>query len=118
MSLEKCVQCIRAVPGHERFLLGATAQEKQQQAKDGPIVVVSITKLRADAILISMLNIRIVTLPDFSFESIQAWTEKRLNNFTRNDYGKKNKHYVEYLEWVWCVTGARQINSRTRHRDV
>ncbi|EXJ73716.1 uncharacterized protein A1O5_03478 [Cladophialophora psammophila CBS 110553] len=105
VNLEKCIHRIRAIPGHERFLLGATAQELQQQAKNGPVAIVNVTQLRADAILVSKSGINLVPLPDFSFQSIQGWIDLGLTNFTRSDYGKKNKLYRAFLAWIWkaCV---------------
>jgi hypothetical protein len=72
-ELEDYIERIRRLPGLERFLLGASAQELQQQASDGPIIVVNVTDIRSDAIIIKQDQILSLELPKFPAEELRSW---------------------------------------------
>jgi len=49
---------IRKLPGFELFLLCPSESEMKSRAKDGPIVVFNVSKIRSDDFLIDTKNIR------------------------------------------------------------
>ncbi|KAL4747469.1 CHAT domain-containing protein [Aspergillus terricola var. indicus] len=63
-ELEKCLNAIRQLKGHENFLLETSVSDLTSQAIEGPIVVVNITDFGAHAIIIQENDIRSLPLPD------------------------------------------------------
>ena len=102
---EECIDRLRHLPGLERFLLGASASEIQQQASAEPIVMVNATVIRSDAIIIRLDQIQSMSLPLFSVQVLRSWKRKNLTDFTTKTFGKQNKKFCEFLSWVWesCV---------------
>ncbi|KAI9863865.1 MAG: hypothetical protein M1813_003517 [Trichoglossum hirsutum] len=110
-ELGGCVQDIRQLPGHERFLLGPTAEELRKSAVEGPIVVVNITDIRSDAIIISTSAIKAIRLPELTISHVEAWTRRDLSKYaSREEHGKNNKRYREVLSQLWlkCVKPVLQ----------
>lgn len=104
-QFENCVQRIRACPGLERFLLGPSIEELQQQARNGHIIIVNVTDIRSDAILLGVSDIDAIELPAFSAKTLRGWKEQKLTQFTTGSFGKKNKKYRNFLSFLWksCV---------------
>ena len=75
-DMNTCVQEIREIPGHERFLLGQTLSEMQACAAGGTIVVVNITESRSDAILIQPSLVRAINLSELSGSEAKSWLAK------------------------------------------
>ncbi|KAI0109669.1 CHAT domain-containing protein [Nemania sp. FL0031] len=85
IEINICIQEIRAVEGHGRFLLGQRVTEMQECAIGGTIIIVNITKIRSDAIL-AWLN--------------EKWRGPEVR---RSEKPQRNKKYLEYLAWLWDV---------------
>jgi CHAT domain-containing protein len=108
-ELDECIQSIRDLPEHQRFLLGPTQEELVSCASKGPIVVVNITDMRSDAIVVTASGVISVTLTGLTRTETVAWIQEDLSvlkqSDTPQDRGKKNKRYVEFLRWLWqkCV---------------
>ncbi|OQV09889.1 CHAT domain-containing protein [Cladophialophora immunda] len=104
-ELEECIDHIRHLPGYERFLLSASVKELQQQAAAGPIIFVNVNDIRSDAIIITSDRIQLLPLPAFSAKVLRSWKRDRLTEFSRSDFGKKNKKHRIFLSWLWdaCV---------------
>ena len=105
-ELATCINEIRDIPGHERFLLGQTTAAMQECAAGGSIVVVNITEFWSDAILVSPTAIKTISLPELSSADAKAWLGKEWSG--GKDRGKKNKEYLQYLKWLW-ESGVKQI---------
>jgi tetratricopeptide (TPR) repeat protein len=110
-EFEDCIQNIRQLSGFERFLLGPTLEEMKQSAKEGPIVFVNITRIRSDAIIVSRNEIRSITLQDSTEAEAKKWIQEDLTRYRREDFGRNNKRYREFLFWLWiaCVKPVLHI---------
>ncbi len=105
-ELTACIGEIRDVPGLEHFLRGQTTAAMQECAVGGSIVIVNITEFWSDAILVSPTAIKTMSLPELSSADAKVWLGKEWSG--RRDRGKKNKEYLQYLEWLW-KSGVEQI---------
>jgi hypothetical protein len=108
-QLEACILEIRAIAGHERFLLGQTIDEMQRCAVGGTIVIINITELRSDAILVSPSAIKANNLPNLKASEAKVWLGKQWKG-RRHEKTQKNEEYLEYLSWLWevCVKNIVQ----------
>ncbi|WZH47126.1 CHAT domain-containing protein [Fusarium acuminatum] len=104
-ELDTCLKDIRALPGHERFLLGQTVAEMQECATEGSIVVVNVTAFRSDAILVSSHTITTLTLSEMLASDAEAWLCKKWASKRKFEQKGKNDEFLEYLSWLWqaCV---------------
>ncbi|EWZ86328.1 hypothetical protein FOWG_09905 [Fusarium oxysporum f. sp. lycopersici MN25] len=102
-ELATCLKKIRALPSHERFLLGQTISEMQESAVDGSIVVVNVTNFRSDAILISAHTITSITLSEMLVCDVKAWLSKNWTSNKKSEQRGKNDKFLEYLSWLWNV---------------
>ncbi|KAG7424334.1 hypothetical protein Forpi1262_v014530 [Fusarium oxysporum f. sp. raphani] len=103
-ALNACIDEIRTIQGHERFLLSQTTAEMQECAAGGTIVVVNITEYRSDAILILPTIIDAINLPDLLASDVETWLDKDWT-YQRPERAVKNRDYSRYLAWLWksCV---------------
>jgi CHAT domain-containing protein len=103
-DLDACIEQIRTLPVHERFLLGQTTAEIRECAAGGSIVVVNITEFRNDAIIIMPTVVKAVSLSKLSVSDAKAWLSKDWTG-RRADRAVKNRNYLAYLAWLWesCV---------------
>jgi hypothetical protein len=99
-----CIEQIRSLPGHERFLLGQRIAEMQECAAGGSIVVVNITEIRSDAIIITPAVIKAINLSNLSTSEAKIWLSKDWRG-RRAERAVKNRDYLAYLAWLWksCV---------------
>lgn len=104
---EACIDQIRGLSVHERFLLGPTILEMQALAVDGSIIVVNITEFRSDAIIVSSTGIRTVNLPSQTAIEARGWISREWST-KPEELGEMNKEYRKYLAWLWN-TCVRQI---------
>jgi TPR repeat protein len=77
-KLEEMIQTIRTLSGFDRFLLAPSEDELKSAAKDGPIVVINISKYRCDALIIENSRLRSLELPRLHFRNIQDHTLESL----------------------------------------
>ena len=104
-QLEECVRDIQQLPGFSHFHKVLTAQQMQSCSTAGSIVVVNLTDLRSDAIIITADALKVLPLPGLSANQAKDWISKDLTTTSRNDRGKNNKAYFQFLSWLWheCV---------------
>jgi hypothetical protein len=76
-AFESCVQEIRNIPGHERFLLGLTPDEMRAYAAKGPIVIINMTDLGCHAIVVSSSEITTLELPQLLPSEARRWLNKQ-----------------------------------------
>jgi tetratricopeptide (TPR) repeat protein len=72
-ELDACLKDIRAIPGHERFLLGNTIAQMQEDMRDGCVVFVNISTIRNDAVVMSQDSLQAVPLSNMSVADAQRW---------------------------------------------
>ena len=110
-EMEECIERIRRYPGLERYLLGASAQELQQHAATGSIIIVNVTDIRSDAIIVAKHQIRSLELPTFSAKRLQSWKRQKWTEFSSGTFRKKNKKYRDFLSWMWISCVQIVVNS-------
>ncbi|EHA23888.1 hypothetical protein ASPNIDRAFT_129820, partial [Aspergillus niger ATCC 1015] len=113
-KFNECIDAIRLLPGHDRFLLGPTIENMKSGAKGGLIVIVIISSLRSDAIIISEEAIDSIELPGLSYSETAEWLEKDLEGRPKNraDRKMRNEQYSDLLHWLW-VSGVKPILDHT-----
>jgi hypothetical protein len=114
-EMEECIAEIRrTVPGQERFLMGSTVVELKAHAAEGPIVVVNVTEMGADAIVFSHSQVKHLPLPGLSPSTAPQSIRRKFSRYAsfRNadrwrDIGGEDKLDGEpdELSWLWtnCV---------------
>jgi tetratricopeptide (TPR) repeat protein len=111
-SLEHCQEDIRRnVPDHDRFLLPPSAEHLKTKAKDGPIIVVNVTKISSDAIIVREFEpLEHVPLPKLDISDTRMLHQFGLTRgATRAGHrpGKRlrNHKFLEFLSRLWsnCV---------------
>ncbi|PNP86447.1 hypothetical protein FNYG_00149 [Fusarium nygamai] len=87
-ELEELILEIRKLPGFEDLWTAPTEAEMFDTAKDGPIVVINVSRARCDALLIEKHQMRSLALPNITNDLYQ---------FARaGDFGSS-----KVLEWLW-----------------
>ena len=64
---------IRSLPGFQRFQLPPMAVELKQNAATGPIVVFNATRIRTDAIIVTVDGIESIPVSGLSIEQLCKW---------------------------------------------
>ena len=115
-DIEKCLQQIRQLNGHEKFLRALGVDELKACADEGPIVVVNFTDISSDAILVSASEVRrlqlpgmLMTAPEFVCRDMRRFGSfKRDLGLARDMESEVENHtYAKesFLTWLWrtCV---------------
>ena len=72
-ELEACLEDIRAIPGHERFLLGQTVGEMQEGMSESYVVIVNISTIGSYAIVITQNSLQAISVPELSVVDARRW---------------------------------------------
>lgn len=112
-DIEECLLRIRQQPHYERFLLGSSIEELKSHAAEGPIVVVNITDIGADAIILSQKRIQSLSLPELSRQKAPKFIREDFDRFALSRSGgcrvvpKESEAHrkPDNLQWLWsnCV---------------
>jgi tetratricopeptide (TPR) repeat protein len=101
---------IRNIPGWELFQLPMTEQGFMDLASNGPVIVVNATKIRCDAIVVTINGIHLVELHDMKYEDLERSTTmfSELGNEARRNVKVKVKKLPDSpasdaLLWLWNV---------------
>jgi hypothetical protein len=105
-----CADKIRQLSGYERFQMSQEINELKWQATEGPILVVNVSDIRADAIIITPSEIRALHLPEkFLKEAPQfsALTSTHMVAVTDNRKATvvEEEPIGDIYSWLWtnCV---------------
>lgn len=101
-DLEKTTEGIRALPGFERFHLPPTSEEIIEMAAYGPIIVVTSSDLRTDAIIVTRTAIKSISLTPLGPLVLEQM--KSIANAVRGPrptYTDRNCKMSEILGWLW-----------------
>jgi hypothetical protein len=81
--------------GYEGFWRPTSSDELKDIAQEGIIVAANVSDIRSDAILVTMLSIRALSLPHLRSTDVETWAKRGLTDVrasdTPEDRGKKNK---------------------------
>lgn len=75
-ELEALIQDIRAITSHDRFLLGQTVAQMQEEICEGCIVIVNVSTIRSDALVMTQDTLQAISLPGFErgrCKALAAW---------------------------------------------
>ncbi|CEI67584.1 hypothetical protein FVEN_g5675 [Fusarium venenatum] len=93
-EFDEVIEQIRAEDGFHDFLQPPSAETLMAAAKSGPIVVVNLSRYRCDAILVECETVRLLGIPDLTFEKIPECA-RGLSSFKHNP--------GPALEWLWTT---------------
>ncbi|WP_073933893.1 CHAT domain-containing protein [Streptomyces sp. CB02400] len=104
---------IRALPGFQRFQLPPTAAELLATAAHGPVVVLTVSDLRSDALVLNPDGIDVVPLPGVTPDAVQRRLDTVLTYVDpgrpRPDHARRREERASFeatLGWLWDrVTG-------------
>lgn len=117
-KIEELLSQIRAVPGYDRFLLEPSIDELKHLATEGPIVVVNVTDISADAIILTHSRLKALPLPGLSSATAPLDLQRHFEQYAscrRGDYERDILDEMEeagivpslpdQLSWLWsnCV---------------
>ncbi|KAK4649732.1 uncharacterized protein QC761_0024380 [Podospora bellae-mahoneyi] len=74
--MDKVIDEIRSKPGFDQFLLPPSIDEALDAAKQGPIVVLNLSRLRSDALIIRSSGVDVLPLLGLSYEEVQMQSTK------------------------------------------
>jgi hypothetical protein len=106
---------IRRLPGLERFLLPPDGTDLRAAAEQGPVVVVNVSRLRCDALVVTLGEVRCVPLPELTWDRLRraAGAQLRLVAQLRRPGTPPQRTAAvdtlrEMLAWLWA-TVARPV---------
>jgi CHAT domain-containing protein len=102
-QLDTCLRDIRAIPGHERFLLGQTVAEMQEGMGEGHVAIVNISQIRSDAIVMTQQTLQAIPLSGLNMEEARRWLRTEWRQRKKTELRKKNQEFLEYLTWLWRI---------------
>jgi hypothetical protein len=77
-ELDRLIEEIRAVPGHERFLMLPTSADLRRAAAHGPIVLLNVHRIRSDALIVHPDRVTPVPLPAVTPAAVAEQTRRLL----------------------------------------
>lgn len=114
---------IRGLDGFERFLLPPSAEQMRREAKEGPIVLINIDRLRSDALVVTTKGIQLVPL-DVT-EGRLAHTARQFLTAvsvgvgeTRAERKEAAETVFDTLEWLWDSIAEPVLNAAGLTRPV
>ncbi|RNF88212.1 hypothetical protein EEJ42_41525 [Streptomyces botrytidirepellens] len=74
-DLEAVIEEIRALPHFTSFLLPPTLTELMAERRDGPVVLINVSRWRCDALALTPAGVRHIPLPDLGLQDVTAWVK-------------------------------------------
>jgi tetratricopeptide (TPR) repeat protein len=102
-ELEACLRDIRATLGHEKFLLGQTVAEMQEDMSEGYVAIVNISQIRSDAVVMTRNSLQAISLPELRVNDARRWLGTDWIVGRRSEQRQKNDMFLRYLAWLWHV---------------
>ncbi|OAP53733.1 hypothetical protein AYL99_12088 [Fonsecaea erecta] len=113
-EIEGCVQRIRKETTYKRFLLGPAIEELKKASDPGPLVLVNVTDISADALIVSPQEIKAIRLPEFFDRAAPSAVKGEIESYERVSRGDGNRDIEseapshlesDHLSWLWtnCV---------------
>lgn len=119
-ALDDLVAKIREIPRFKRFRLPPSIDECKRAAESGPIIILNVTKLRADAIIIQTTRIEVLPLPDLTLDqaklqrtSVQSALDDMARTAMKGSVNRKaqrdalrktslaNALLKKHCKWMW-----------------
>ncbi|MEU1940549.1 CHAT domain-containing protein [Streptomyces coeruleorubidus] len=99
-ELDAVTDQIRALPGMERFLRPPLLTDLTEQAHEGPIVYVNVSRHRCDALIITPDGVRSRALDRLSEEAVSHRVRALDTAFTKGRLAAEQAIH-NTLEWLW-----------------
>jgi hypothetical protein len=114
-EIEICADKIRQLSGYEQFQMSQEIDELKRQATEGPILVVNVSDIRADAIILTPSEVRALHLPEkFLKEASQFSTHTSAHMVAVTNNRKatvvEEQPIGYFYSWLW--TKLREISSQ------
>jgi tetratricopeptide (TPR) repeat protein len=103
IELDTCIENVRATPGHDRFLLGQTVAQLQEEICEGCDVLVNVSSIRSDALVMTQDTLQAVSLQDLKEEDATRWLRTEWRSKKKSELREKNDEFLNYLTWLWNV---------------
>jgi CHAT domain len=119
-ALDDLVAKIREIPRFKRFRLPPSINECKRAAEPGPIIILNVTEIRADAIIIQSTRIEVLPLPDLTLDqaklqgnSVQSALDEMARIAMKGSANRKAKRDVlrktsranallkTHCKWMW-----------------
>ena len=102
---ERCVNRVREVPGFENLMMAESASKLQEEAGEGPLIIINVTSISSGAIIVQRDTLKYLDLFNFTAESLDSHQHLELLNFNDDNQMDKNQKYLLFLQWLWtaCV---------------
>ncbi|MGW3917288.1 CHAT domain-containing protein, partial [Streptomyces sp. NPDC005070] len=110
------VDAVRAVPGFEAFLVPLAAHRMVAAASEGPVVVLSASARRCDALLVTRQGVSVLPLPHLSLAELTH----RARTYQVTSARPDQRESWQVLSWlwesmVWPILSALGLTGRSPH---
>jgi hypothetical protein len=105
------VEQVRQLDGFEDFLRPPSLETVLPVGKDGPVVVINVSRLRCDAIAVTAAGVEVIELPGLTQESVAKNVEAYLRAVDSEATAELEAGLRRCLEWMW-ESFAREILER------
>lgn len=108
-KLNSILAKIRSNRGFESFWDFPAESELRDLARPGPLVVLSVTRFRSDALLITKDGLKSVALSKLTYSDILKYAEQFIVAITMRSvkkYAEANKKVKQVLTWLWDVVAC------------
>ncbi|MGW0836830.1 CHAT domain-containing protein [Streptomyces prunicolor] len=114
---------IRGLDGFEHFLLPPSAEQMRREAKEGPIVLINIDRLRSDALVVTTKGIELVELGVTEGQlALKARKFLAAVSVDVGDSSARRKEAAETvfdtLEWLWDTIAEPVLNAAGLTRPI
>ncbi|NYH51398.1 copper(I)-binding protein [Nocardiopsis arvandica] len=117
-DFDAVLEQIRAVEGFATFGLPPSAQELLKEAGEGPVVVVTTTPARCDALLLTATGVSHLELPDLTWNTLvekvnafhQAKAQARVTA-SADEGGDPQQVLTGILGWLWDVAAGPVLDA-------
>ncbi|WP_306213491.1 CHAT domain-containing protein [Actinoplanes sp. RD1] len=107
---ESAVAEARRLPGLAGFLRLPSFEQLRERLPDGTTVIVTVSRRRCDALLVSPAGVRVVRLPDLTFDDAYDRTNDLVRAHETADGGGEPAAYdtaiTGMLAWLWTAVVA------------
>lgn len=116
--LAETVTNIRQLPGLEKLQLTPTAADLMAAALGGPIVIVSSSGIRSDAVIVTHSAIKAIPLPGLIYEDVKEQMRRLHEDLIRGKhatYPARNQGLLQLLQWLWDTVVEPVLNELQFH---
>ncbi|MFD8693613.1 CHAT domain-containing protein [Kitasatospora purpeofusca] len=108
---DRLVEQVRQVPGLEGFLRPLPYRQLLETARNGPVVVLNSSTLRADALVLHESRLTVVPLPRFRHAKAVLRADTLAASIHRTDTGagavadvlERRAYLTDLLDWLWST---------------